>query len=127
MEELPKQEDILNYDLESSKGCFLEVDAHIPEHLHNELNDLPIFPEKIDIHESMISERSRVLRESKLGDVGTFCSEKLAPNLLEKRSYKCHIAALKLYCELGGVVTKVHRGVSFNQSRWLAPYIEVIL
>lgn len=125
MTPLPTLDDILSHDEDGSRGFTLEVDCHIPEHLHDKFRDLPIFPEKIKIDESMISERTRVIRTAKFGEVGRFSEERLAPNLLPKRNYICHVSALKTYIELGGVVDRVHRAVAFNQSKWLAPYIEV--
>ena len=32
---------IKNYNEESDQGCFLEIDVHYPDNLHNLHNDLP--------------------------------------------------------------------------------------
>ena len=127
MSSLPTLDDILSHDEDGTRGFAIEIDCHIPEHLHDKFRDLPIFPEKIKINESMISERTRVIRTAKFGGVGTFNDERLAPNLLPKKNYICHVSALKTYIELGGVIDRIHRGVEFNQSKWLAPYIEVTI
>ena len=53
-----------------------------------------------------------------------FKSTKLAPNLLNKEKYICHVRNLQLYLNLGMVLTKIHRCLSFKQKAWVKPYIE---
>ena len=48
---------------------------------------------------------------------------KLAPNFLRKDHYVCHVRNLHLSAKLGVVVDKIHRGVSFDESTFLAPYV----
>ena len=36
-----------------------------------------------------------------------------------------HYLTLKLYCELGLEVTKIHRVLQFDQSKWIQPYIRL--
>ena len=36
-----------------------------------------------------------------------------------------HYLTLKLYCKLGLEVTKIHRALQFDQSKWLQPYIRL--
>lgn len=48
---------------------------------------------------------------------------KLVPNLYNKKHYVIHQAALAKYVELGMVVKKVHRIVSFTQAAWMKGYI----
>ena len=43
---------IKNYNEESDKGYFLEVDAQYLEKLHDLHNDLPFLPEKMKIEKS---------------------------------------------------------------------------
>ena len=40
---------IKNYNEESDKGYFLEVDVQCPEKLHKLHNDLPVLPERMKI------------------------------------------------------------------------------
>ena len=44
---------------------------------------------------------------------------KLAPNLLPKKDYACHIENLKRYVDLGVKLTKIHPGIKFEQKDWL--------
>ena len=48
-------EDIINFDPESDIGYFVEVDCHVPDNLHDYMNDLLIFPESLEIDETMAS------------------------------------------------------------------------
>ena len=100
-------------------GYVLEVDLHIPDHLHDELNDLPPAPENITIDDSFLSpyQKSFPWNQQKPG-------RKLAPNLLPKKHYVVHYRNLKTYLELGCVLTKVHRALEFTQHAWLAKYID---
>ena len=97
----------------------LEVDLYIPDHLHDELNDLPPAPENITIDDSFLSpyQQSFPLNQQKPG-------RKLAPNLLPKKHYVVHYRNLKTYLELGCVLTRVHRALEFTQHAWLAKYID---
>ena len=51
-------------------------------------------------------------------------SKKLTPNLLDKKRYAVHLKNLKFYQDKGIIVTKVHRVLTFKQSKWLKSYIE---
>ena len=42
-----------------------------------------------------------------------------------KTKYVLHIANLQLYIDMGLVLTSIHRGIKFKQSRWLKPYIDI--
>ncbi|XP_065650459.1 uncharacterized protein LOC136078605 [Hydra vulgaris] len=92
-------------ELENWKSvpCILEVDLDYPDHLHDEHNDYPLAPERV-----------------KVGKV-----EKLIPNLNNKKNYVVHYTNLKLYERLGLKITKIHRGISFEESAWLSEYIEL--
>ena len=81
----------------------LEVDLHYPERLHDAHNDYPLAPE-------------RVVCDKKI--------EKLIPSLQDKRRYVLHYQTLKQYLSLGMELTRVHRGIKFEESHWLKPYID---
>ena len=83
--------------------CILEVDLQYPVDLHDLHNDYPLAPERLEINKV----------------------EKLIPNLNHKRKYVVHHEALKLYESLGLKITKIHRGISFEESTWLKQYIDL--
>ncbi|KAK3698312.1 hypothetical protein QZH41_006011 [Actinostola sp. cb2023] len=83
--------------------CILEVDLEYPHNLHDLHNDYPLAPERLIIDKT----------------------EKLIPNLNNKTKYVIHHAALKQYENLGLKVTKIHRGITFKESEWLKPYIDL--
>ena len=83
--------------------CILEVDLEYPKQLHDLHNDYPLAPERLV-----------------LGKV-----EKLMPNLNDKTKYVLHYENLKLYESLGLKITKIHRGIKFEESPWLKKYIDL--
>ena len=89
-------QDIIDYDPNGDIGYFVEVDCHIPEELHDKLNFLVPFPEPINVDSKLTSEFTQNLQRARFGKVPR-PSKKLAPNLLPKKKYKCHILALQLY------------------------------
>ena len=84
-------------------ACILEVDLEYPKHLHDRHNDYPLAPERLV-----------------LGKV-----EKLVPNLNDKIKYVIHYENLKLYERLALKITKIHRGIKFEESPWLKKYIDL--
>ena len=86
-----------------SMPCILEVDLEYPEKLHDLHNDYPLAPERVTVNKV----------------------EKLIPNLNDKKKYVIHHETLKLYLSLGLKLTKIHRGITFEESAWLKPYIDL--
>ena len=84
-------------------SCILEVDLEYPKELHDIHNEYPLAPERVVV-----------------GKV-----EKLIPNLNDKTKYVVHYENLKLYESLGLKITKVHRGIKFEESAWLKQYIDL--
>ena len=84
-------------------SCILEVDLEYPKELHDLHNEYPLAPERIEINKV----------------------EKLIPNLNNKTKYVLHYENLKLYESLGLKITKIHRGIKFEESTWLKPYIDL--
>lgn len=85
------------------KGCVLEVDLENPKHLHDKHNFLPLAPERVEAN-------------------GV---KKLIPNLNNKTRYMVHHEALKTYLKYGLRITKIHKGVMFDESPWLKSYIDM--
>ena len=52
-------------------------------------------------------------------------TEKLIPNLNNKTNYVVHYENLKLYESLGLKITKMHKGIKFEESAWLEEYINL--
>ena len=111
----------LNPDAE--RGYLFVVNLGISAHAHDELNDYPIAPSKLEINEEIISPYSKTLREL-LDLPEKFSSVKLAPNLLDKERYITALPNLQFYISKGAIVTEVLRVVSFVQKAWMRPYIE---
>lgn len=55
------QDTIMRLDGTGSKGYILEVDIEIPESIHQKTDMYPLCPEHMEITESMISPKSRLL------------------------------------------------------------------
>ena len=87
-------------NLWQEKPSILEVDLEYPEDLHEEY---PLAPERLLI-----------------GKV-----EKLVPNLNDKKKYVVHHETLKQYLKLGMKLTKIHRGISFEEKDFMKSYIDL--
>ena len=83
------------------KGYIFEVDLEYPPSLWEPHNDYPLAPEKMIVN-------------------GV---EKLICHFKPRKNYVVHYRNLRQYLEMGMRITAVHRGISFNQSPWMEPYI----
>ena len=84
-----------------NKGYIFEADLEYPKNVWKSHNDYPLAPEKI-----------------KVDNV-----KKLICSFKSKNHYVYHYRNLKQYLEEGMVLKKVHRGIEFNQPKWMEPYI----
>ena len=84
-------------------GCILEVDLEYPKELHNLHNDYPLAPERVIVNKV----------------------EKLMPNLYDKKKYVVYYKNLKLYESLALKITKIHKGIKFEESNWMKKYIDL--
>ena len=98
-----KEHFIKNYDEDSNKGYFLEVDVEYPKNLHNLHSDLPFLPERLKIEKCI----------------------KLVCNVHNKKNYVAHIKALKQALNHGLILKKVQRVIQFNHEVWLKPYSDM--
>ena len=83
------------------RGYIFEVDLEYPKELWKSHNDYPLAPEKIKVN-------------------GV---EKLISHFKPRKNYVIHYRNLRQCLELGLRITAVYRGISFNQSPWMEPYI----
>ena len=83
------------------KGYIFEVDLDYSSDLWGSHNDYPLAPEKINVN-------------------GV---EKLISHFKPRKHYVVHYRSLRQCLELVMRVTAVHRGLIFNQSPWIEPYI----
>ena len=82
-------------------SCILEVDLEYPKNLHDLHSDYPLAPERVEANKI----------------------DKLIPNLLNKEKYIRYHENLKQYLSLGLKLTRIHRGIKFQESQWLEKYI----
>ena len=78
------------------------MDLEYPDDLHEKFKDYPPAPDRIKLN----------------------VVEKLAPNLLPKKSYVGHIRNILKYAEHGCKITKVHRALAFDEEPWMRSYVE---
>ena len=92
------------HDLTGDQGCLMEVDCHVPEACHEFLSDYPPMPER------------QVLPNGQ---------ERLVLDLRPKMRYLVHGRLLQFYVrELGVVVTKIHRVITFTQAPVFKSFID---
>ena len=84
--------------------CILEVDLIYPKELHDLHNDYPLCPERVKCENGV---------------------EKLIPNLRDKKNYVLHYKALIQCLDKGMKLTRIHRGITFVESEWMKPYIDM--
>ena len=120
-------EEIKKFDLsivktDESKGFLIEADIAYPKSLHDSHNDFPLCPEHVAPQYDELSNLQKELielynlpKQSKL--------KKLIPNLKDKEKYVLSGTTLQLYVDLGLQIKKIHRIISYDQSRWLEPFI----
>ena len=113
---------LAKFNENSDKGLILEVDLEYPKELHELHNDYPLAPEKVKVSKDMLSDYCKKIADKY--NISTCLVYKLIPNLNNKEKYVLHYRNLQLYLDLGLKITKVHRGLIFNQSPWLKHYID---
>ena len=113
---------LAKFNENSDKGLILEVDLEYPKELHELHNDYPLAPEKVKVSKDMLSDYCKKIADKY--NISTCLVYKLIPNLNNKEKYVLHYRNLQLYLDLGLKITKVHRGLVFNQSPWLKQYID---
>jgi hypothetical protein len=116
--ELTKEE-ILAIPDDSGIGFFLEVDLDYPENIKFKSKNFPYCPESQFIEEEDLSLYPvNLLKGKKIPKVN-----KLILSQTDKNNYIVHYRMLKFYLNQGMVLKKVHRVISFTQTKWLTPYV----
>ena len=105
--------EILNTPDDSDIGYFLEVDLEYPYNIRDKTRHLPFAPEnksisKDDFGPYMISIMPKNYVSHK----------KLICDWTDKKNYLVHCRMLKFYIRHGMKIKKVHRVISFKQSKW---------
>jgi hypothetical protein len=118
---------ILSISDSSDIGYVFECDLLYPNELHNNHKEYPLAPEKLKVPTNCLSDYQLNLLDLMKINVGykRTVTEKLMLTLYDKNNYIIHYKNLKLYLELGLKIKKIHRILSFNQSKWLKSYIDL--
>ena len=106
-------------NIPKGRGCVIECDLKYTKKCRNKTYKYPLAPEKMKIKKEELSDYQLNL----LGDRPLGNEEKLFLTLRDKEKYIIHDSILKKYIELGVKVIKVYRIISFEESNWLAKYI----
>lgn len=127
---------------EDGRGYILEVDLEYPEELHLSHNSYPLACESVDVKYNMLSPYSRrclsVLRgeeyrewredeeeeEEKEGVRKKYKSTKLSATFRNRTAYLTHGLNLKFYLKMGLKLTRIRRGITFHQEKFIKPFIE---
>ena len=114
--------EILSTSDDSSIGYML-VDLYYPEDLHYLLSDFPLAPTKEEISFFWLGDYQRNTLE--LWGTNKFLHKKLILTLYDNTNHTLDYLTLKIYCELGFEVTKIHRVLQCDQPKWPKPYIHI--
>lgn len=109
---------------DSSSGYVFEVDLDYPDDLHDAHSDYPLAPETKEVSTEELSPFTRELAKE-LSLAKQASNKKLVPNLNNKQKYVVHYMNLQQYLHYGLQLRKIHRVLTFQQSRWLKPYIDL--
>ena len=109
---------IKTYNPNYKFGYTLEVDVHLPDHLHDYFADYPLFAENLPVNEKELSPW-----QQSFGLTTKVC--KLMCTLNPKTKYIVDIRYLQFAISVGYVVTKIHNIITFEQEAWIKPYIEI--
>ena len=111
---------------EDQFGYILEIDLGYPRKLHRIHSDFPLAPIRRKVLKEELSDyQLEIIEMMKQNNMNWKPTEKLILDLHDKNKYVIHYLNLKLYLELGLELKKVHRVLKFEQSRWLAKYIDL--
>ena len=115
------EEKIQNINNDSETGYIFEVDLEYPKEIHDLHNHYPLCPERKLVKTEWLSEYQKGLKE-KL-NIQNDHVEKLITDLTDKKNYRTHYRNLQLYLQLGLILKKIHKVLSFKQTPLLKDYI----
>ena len=111
---------VMKYSDDDDIGYILEVDLDYPKELHDLHKDYPLAPEIMSISENMLSQVQKDIHKYYYGkDASDEKSNKLVLNVMDKKEYVLHISALNFYLQHGLRLKRVHRAISFKQTKLL--------
>ena len=122
------EEEIAAFDVEKHVspagrfGFILTVDLEYPEELHLSHNGYPMAAESRDIKWDELSDYSKLCLQEIYGKM-RHKARKLTATFYMRERYTVHALNLKLYLRHGLKLKKIHDGIKFEQSAFLAPFI----
>ena len=125
--DIDKFERLINKNENEDIGFCFEVDLIYPEELHKLHNMYPLAPEKYtpeleDLSEFTINMKKQLRNKD---NVKLDKTPLLIQTLNNKYNYNIHYKTLLLYMKLGLKVSKVHKGIKFNQTDFMSEYIDM--
>lgn len=113
----------MNMKEDQERGLILMVDLDYPEEIHDRHNQYPLAVEKMKVDIEKISHHQKDI----LDKIGSSCGngEKLIGDLNDKKNHVIHYRNLQQCISLGMKLKRIHKVVSFEQSKWLKQYIDL--
>ena len=109
---------------DSDVGYILEADLSYPDALHDLHSDFPLAPVKQQVEPCWLGDyQEELLTNMQMNAPPS--SNKLIQTLFPRKNYILHFQTPKLYVQLGMKVETLHRTLALNQSKWLAPYVQL--
>ena len=116
-----------SWNVNGDTGYVLVCNISYPKHLHKVHSDYPMFPERRMVNLSELSPYSQQLIK-KLGcEKSALSTSKLVASLEDKEGYIVHWKHLLVGIKLGLKITKVEKIISFYQTAFAKPYIDICM
>ena len=109
---------ILNTPHDNEIGYFIEVDLKYPDNIKEKTKNFPFCPENKKTDPDKYNEYMNKIKPKNYTK-----SKKLICDWTDKKKYLIHYSKLKFYITHGMVVEKIHKIISFKQSKCLEKYI----
>ena len=113
-----KLEDILNTPDDSDIGYFIELDLTYPNKIKEKTKNFPFAPMNKKIIPDNFNDYMQEIKPDTYKQ-----SSKLICDWSDKKNYLIHNRMSNNYIRHGMMVDKVHKIISFKQSKWLEKYI----